>query len=62
MNLKELSGRIIDELYSGLTGGTAELPLPSNMMINWVQPGIPFHESAFDWAIAGPYEIGRAHV
>lgn len=55
MNLKELSGRIIDELYSGLTGGTAELPLPSNMMINWVQPGIPFHESAFDWAIAGPY-------
>jgi hypothetical protein len=55
MTLEELSGRIIDELYSGLTGGTAELPLPANMMINWIQPGIPFHESAFDWAIAGPF-------
>ena len=55
MDLKELSGRIIDELYSGLTGGTAELPLPKNMIINWIQPGIPFHESAFDWAIAGPF-------
>lgn len=55
MTLKELGNRIIDELYAGLTGGTAELPLPQNMVINWVQPGIPFHESAFDWAIAGPY-------
>lgn len=40
MDLKELGGRIIDELYSGLTGGSAELPLPQNMIINWVQPGI----------------------
>lgn len=55
MDLKELGGRIIDELYSGLTGGSAELPLPQNMIINWVQPGILFHESAFDFAIAGPY-------
>jgi len=55
MDINELKGRIIDELYSGLTGGTAELPLPQNMTINWIQPGIPFHESAFDWAIAGPF-------
>jgi hypothetical protein len=55
MDLKELSGRIIDELYSGLTGGTAELPLPQNMIINFISPGMPFHESAFDFAIAGPY-------
>lgn len=55
MRLEDLSGKIIDELYSGLTGGSAELPLPENININWLQPGIPFHESAFDWAIAGPY-------
>lgn len=55
MELADLSGRIIDELYSGLTGGSAELPLPENMIINWIQPGIPFHPSAFDFAIAGPY-------
>src|SRR6266702_1015587 len=55
MDLKDLAGRIIDELYSGLTGGTADLPLPANMMINWVQPGIVFDPSAFDWAIAGPF-------
>lgn len=55
MDLKQLSGRIVDELYSGLTGGSAELPLPENTLINWIQPGIPFHESAFDFAIAGPY-------
>lgn len=55
MKLEDLSGQVVEQLYSALTGGTAELPLPQNMMINWVQPGIPFHESAFDWAIAGPY-------
>lgn len=55
MDLEELSGLIIEQLYSGLTGGSAELPLPANININWIQPGIPFHESAFDWALAGPY-------
>jgi len=55
MNLDELSNRIIDQLYSGLTGGSAELPLPKNIMLNWIQPGIPFDASAFDWAISGPY-------
>jgi len=55
MKLEDLSGQVVDQLYSALTGGTAELPLPDNVVINWVQPGIPFHESAFDWAIAGPY-------
>lgn len=55
MDLEELSGLIIEQLYSGLTGGSAELPLPANININWIQPGIPFDKSAFDWAIAGPY-------
>lgn len=55
MDIKQLCALIIDELYSGLTGGTADLPLPANMMINWVQPSIAFDPSAFDWAIAGPY-------
>ena len=55
MKLEDLSGAVVDQLYSALTGGTAELPLPDNMIINWINPGIPFHESAFDWAIAGPY-------
>lgn len=55
MKLEDLSGQVVEQLYSALTGGTAELPLPESMQINWVQPGIPFHESAFDWAIAGPY-------
>ena len=55
MKLEDLAGQVVDQLYSALTGGTAELPLPENIIINWVQPGIPFHESAFDWAIAGPY-------
>jgi hypothetical protein len=55
MTLEELSNYIIDQLYAGITGGTADLPLPKNTILNWIQPGIPFHESAFDWAIAGPY-------
>ncbi len=55
MNLNDLGGYLLDTLYSGLTGGSAELPLPSNMVINYLQPGLPFHESAFDFAIAGPY-------
>ncbi len=55
LTLEQLCNRIIDELYAGLTGGSADLPLPQNMFINWVQPGIVFDESAFDWAIAGPY-------
>ncbi|WP_179228310.1 hypothetical protein [Leptolyngbya ohadii] len=55
MSLQELNNRVIDQLYAGLTGGSADLPLPQNTMIHWLQPGIPFHESAFDWAIAGPF-------
>jgi hypothetical protein len=55
LTLEQLMNRIIDELYAGLTGGSADLPLPQNMMINWIQPGLVFDESAFDWAIAGPF-------
>jgi hypothetical protein len=28
MNLEELLGYVLDTLYAGLTGGSAELPLP----------------------------------
>ncbi len=55
MDVKELMGKVVDALYDGLTGGSAELPLPDNVMINWIQPGIPFDPSAFDFAIAGPF-------
>lgn len=55
MNVQELMGRVIDELYAGLTGGSAELPLPKGTKVNWVLPGIPLHESFFNFAIAGPY-------
>ena len=55
LTLEQLMNRIIDELYAGLTGGSADLPLPQNMQINWIQPGLVFDESAFDWAIAGPF-------
>lgn len=55
MELEDLMGQVVDELYSGLTGGTAELPLPNNVMLNWLMPGLSFHESAFDFAIAGPF-------
>jgi hypothetical protein len=55
MDIKQLMGRVVDALYDGLTGGSAELPLPDNVTINWLMPGVPFHESAFDFAIAGPY-------
>jgi hypothetical protein len=55
MDLKDLMGTVIDTLYAGLTGGSAELPLPDNVNLNWLMPGLPFHESAFDFAIAGPY-------
>jgi hypothetical protein len=54
-DLRELMRYVVDRLLDGLTGGTAELPLPDNVMINWVTPGVPFSESAFDFAIAGPY-------
>lgn len=55
MNLDDLGGYLLDALYSGLTGGTAELPLPQNMVINWIQPGVAFDPSAFDFAIARPF-------
>ncbi len=55
MKLEELLGYVLDTLYAGLTGGSAELPLPQNTILNWVQPGLPFDESAFDFAIAGPF-------
>jgi hypothetical protein len=55
MDVKDLMGIVIDELYAGLTGGSAELPLPPRTKLNWVLPGIPLHESFFDFAIAGPY-------
>ncbi|MFB4269188.1 hypothetical protein [Nonomuraea sp. GTA35] len=55
MNLKNMMARVIDELYSGLTGGDAEMPLPGNMLINFIQPGMVFHPSEFDFAIAGPF-------
>lgn len=55
VDLKQLMGQVIDTLYQGLTGGSAELPLPTNINLNWLMPGLAFHESAFDFAIAGPY-------
>ena len=55
MDVKDLMGVVVDELYAGLTGGSAELPLPPSTKINWILPGIPLPESFFDFAIAGPY-------
>jgi hypothetical protein len=55
MKLDELMGIVIDELYAGLTGGDADLPMPKDTIINWVMPGMVFHESEFDFAIAGPF-------
>jgi hypothetical protein len=55
VNLDELGGYVLDTLYSGLTGGSAELPLPQNTILNWIQPGIALHETAFDFAVAGPF-------
>jgi hypothetical protein len=55
MKLDELMGIVIDELYAGLTGGDAELPLPKDTMINWLMPAMVLHESEFDFAIAGPF-------
>lgn len=54
-DIKDLMARVIDDLYAGLTGGDAEIPLPANTLINWIQPGIPLHPSEFDFAVAGPY-------
>lgn len=54
-DIQTLMGRVVDTLYSGLTGGTADLPLPSDVQLNFIMPGIPFDESAFDFAIAGPF-------
>jgi uncharacterized membrane protein YgcG len=55
MKIEELMGRVIDSLYSGLTGGSAELPLPDNTLLHFLNPGMAFHESAFDFALAGPF-------
>jgi hypothetical protein len=55
MKLDELMGIVIDELYAGLTGGDAELPMPKDTIINWMMPAMVFHESEFDFAIAGPF-------
>lgn len=53
--IDDLMGYVVDRLYEGLTGGTADLPLPANVQLNFTNPGIPFHESFFDFAIAGPF-------
>ncbi len=55
MDVKDLMGVVVEELYAGLTGGSADLPLPPRTTINWLQPGLPLHESFFDFAIAGPF-------
>lgn len=55
MKLDQMMGYIVDRLYEGLTGGTADLPLPRDVQLNFIQPGMPFHESFFDFAIAGPF-------
>jgi len=55
MKLDELMGIVIDELYAGLTGGDAELPMPKDTIINWLMPAMVFHDSEFDFAIAGPF-------
>ncbi len=55
MELKDLMGKVVEEIQMGLTGGTAELPLPANMKINYVTPGIPLRHDFFDFAIAGPF-------
>jgi hypothetical protein len=55
MKLDDLMGYVVDRLYEGLTGGTADLPLPAKVQLNFTNPGIPFHESFFDFAIAGSF-------
>jgi hypothetical protein len=55
MKLEDLMGYVINQLEEGLTGGTADLPLPANMQLNWLSPGMPIDESFFDFAIAGPF-------
>jgi hypothetical protein len=55
MDTKEIMGRLVDVLYEGLTGGSADLPLPQNTVLNFLMPGVPFHESFFDFAVAGPF-------
>ncbi|WP_293572654.1 hypothetical protein [Phaeobacter sp.] len=55
MKLEDLMGYIIDQLEEGLTGGTADLPLPANTQLNWLSPGMSLDETFFDFAIAGPF-------
>ncbi|MEL7376952.1 MAG: hypothetical protein AAFN65_08340 [Bacteroidota bacterium] len=55
MKLDDMMGYVVDKLYEGLTGGTADLPLPKDVQLNFTLPGVPFHESFFDFAIAGPF-------
>ncbi|MEZ5865423.1 MAG: hypothetical protein R3D25_15660 [Geminicoccaceae bacterium] len=55
MKLDDMMGYVVDRLYEGLTGGTADLPLPKDVQLNFTLPGVPFHESFFDFAIAGPF-------
>lgn len=55
MQIDDMMGYVVDRLYEGLTGGTADLPLPKDVQVNYISPGLPFHESFFDFAIAGPF-------
>jgi len=55
VEVQDLMGIVVEELQAGLTGGGADLPMPDRTIINWVLPGIPLHESFFDFAIAGPF-------
>jgi hypothetical protein len=52
--LEDLGVYLFSQMEQQLMGG-GDFPLPSNQLVHWLSPGMPFPTNFFDFAINGPY-------
>jgi hypothetical protein len=53
VTLNDLGKTLLAQLYQNVTGGDNYVPPAEDAFISWAQPGIPFHEDAFQFAVQG---------
>lgn len=53
VSLNDLGKTLLAQLYQNVTGGDNYVPPAEDAFISWAQPGIPFHEDSFQFAVQG---------
>lgn len=53
VTLNDLGKTLLAQLYQNVTGGDDYVPPAEDAFISWAQPGIPFNEDAFQFAVQG---------